>query len=86
MKIFTASSIVVTIAYSQTSDEIAAYPDFADIMTRWGFTWESARVQTGDGKWDLPLFHITGTITDGPFAWSTEGPDNEKVLFMHGAG
>ena len=42
-------------------------------------------VTTGDQKWDLPLFHITGTTEGGPFKWSTGQGDFFPSLFLHGA-
>ena len=58
---------MAAIALAQTDAEIASYPDFHKNVAQWGFTWEVFIVRTGDGKWDLPLFHITGTNADGPF-------------------
>ena len=43
-------------------------------------------VTTTDNKWELPLFHITGSIADGPYPQSTGG-ESEILpsLFQHGA-
>lgn len=70
MKLAITGSIMAALAIAQTDGEKQLYPEFDQVVSQWGFTWESYLVSTGDGKWDLPLFHITGTIADGPFTWS----------------
>ena len=67
MKLAITSTLLAAYASAQTDEEKRMYPEFDQVVSQWGFTWESFVVSTGDGKWDLPLFHITGTIADGPF-------------------
>ena len=67
------SQLMAAMSFAQTDAEIASYPDFHQSVAKWGFTWEVFIVTTTDDKWDLPLFHITGSIADGPYSWSNGG-------------
>ena len=81
MKLAITSTLLTAFAAAQTDEEKRMYPEFDQVVSQWGFTWESFVVSTGDGKWDLPLFHITGTIADGPFPWSTGTSEFFPALF-----
>ena len=82
MKLAITCSIVAAFAAAATDEERRLYPEFDQVVSQWGYTWESFLVSTGDGKWDLPLFHITGTIAEGPFAWSAGNTFNEETDFF----
>ena len=63
-KLFLCAALAVTAAATPTQTEIDTYPEWAAIMTKEGYDWESHTTKTADG-WTLTLFRITGKIEDG---------------------
>ena len=55
------------------------YPEFANNMAKWGYTWDAHKVQTDDG-FVLTTFHVTGKIGEQ----IETDKDRAPVLLMHG--
>ena len=57
------------------------YPEFAQDMAKWGYTWDAHKVETDDG-FVLTTFHVTGKVNEHVQT------DNERapILLMHGQG
>ena len=81
-----SSAAMASFAYAQTDEEVQKFADFNQVVSQWGFTWEVFMVTTTDNKWELPLFHITGSTRDGLFPQSSGGESEFfPCLFQHGA-
>ena len=77
-KLLTAASFAAATAYAQTQEEKEKYPEWARIMSKYGYSWETKSVKTED-QWNLTLFHITGK--EGV---SSLVKESTPVLIQHG--
>ena len=82
MRLFALSALYAAFAsaHEMTEKEKAdalKYPEFADDMTWWGYTWEPIELTTDDG-YHLVTFRITGRVGHDVKA----DPDLNPVLMM----
>ena len=82
-KLFLSAALAVTAAATPTQTEIDTYPEWAAIMTKEGYDWESHTTKTADG-WTLTLFRITGKIEGGEA--KSLVTEDVPVLIQHGFG
>ena len=74
------ASLLAVACQAQTAEEIAAYPEYAELFGVQNLTWESVKVRTERG-FHLTAFHITGSTETGPFEVT-----RPRVVMQHGMG
>ena len=55
----TLSIVCLEIVSAQSAEDKKLYADFAEVMNKYGYTWEPHKVKTED-LWNLTIFRITG--------------------------
>ena len=79
-KFVSAVSLMAVAAWAQSAEEIAAYPDYAELFEAQQLTWETVKVQTERG-FILTAFHITGSTENGPYEIT-----KPTMVMLHGLG
>ena len=76
-------SFAAALVQAQTPEDIEMYPDYAEEFAKGpgnGVTWEPIKIKNDLG-YTLTMFHITGTVDNGPFTVT-----KNAVIMQHALG